>query len=82
MGDGEINEGSVWEAALSVAKHKLNNLITMIDYNKMQSYDFNKTVLNLEPLAKKWKSFGFNVLESNGHDIKDIKKNFTCKKIK
>ena len=61
---------------------KLNNLITMIDYNKMQSYDFNKTVLNLEPLAKKWKSFGFNVLESNGHDIKDIKKNFTCKKIK
>ena len=52
MGDGEINEGSVWEAALSVAKHKLNNLITMIDYNKMQSYDFNKTVLNLEPLAK------------------------------
>ena len=57
MGDGEINEGSVWEAALSVAKHKLNNLITMIDYNKMQSYDFNKTVLNLEPLAKKWKSF-------------------------
>ena len=74
LGDGEINEGSVWEAALSVAKHKLNNLITMIDYNKMQSYDFNKTVLNLEPLAKKWKSFGFNVLESNGHDIKDIKK--------
>ena len=72
LGDGEINEGSIWEAALSVSKHKLNNLITMIDYNKMQSYDFNKNVLNLEPLAQKWKSFGFNVLDSNGHDIKDI----------
>lgn len=73
LGDGEINEGSIWETALSVNKHNLNNLITMIDYNKMQSYDFNKYVLDLEPLTDKWKSFGFKVFEANGHNMKDIK---------
>ena len=72
LGDGEINEGSVWETALSVSKHKLNNLITLIDYNKLQSYDFNEVVLNLEPLSDKWKSFGFKVFEADGHNIKDI----------
>ena len=72
LGDGECNEGSVWETALSVSKHKLNNLITLIDYNKLQSYDFNEVVLNLEPLSDKWKSFGFKVFEADGHNIKDI----------
>ena len=72
LGDGEINEGSIWETALSVSKHKLNNLITLIDYNKLQSYDFNKVVLNLEPLTDKWKSFGFKVFEADGHNLKDI----------
>jgi len=76
VGDGEINEGSVWEAALSAKKHKLNNLKVIIDYNKMQSYSFTKEVLDLEPLKAKWESFGFAVSEINGHDITTLKNNF------
>jgi len=68
-GDGEINEGSVWEAAMSASKHKLSNLIVFIDYNKLQSYGLTKEVLDLEPLADKWKSFGFEVVEVDGHDV-------------
>ena len=69
-GDGEINEGSIWEAAMSAAKHKLDNLIVMIDYNKMQSYASTVDVLDLEPMCEKWNSFGFQVHEVDGHDIK------------
>jgi len=69
VGDGEINEGSVWEAAMSASKHQLSNLIVMIDYNKLQSYGPTKEVLDLEPLAEKWSSFGFEVEEIDGHDI-------------
>ena len=76
VGDGEINEGSVWEAALSAKKHKLNNLKVIIDYNKIQSYGFTKEVLDLEPLKAKWESFGFEVSEINGHDITALKNNF------
>ncbi len=72
MGDGEINEGSVWEAAMSASKHKLNNLIAMVDYNKLQSYGLTKEVLDLEPLADKWKAFGFEVVEVDGHDMKAL----------
>ena len=76
VGDGEINEGSVWEAAMSASKHKLNNLKVIIDYNKIQSYGSTKEVLDLEPLRDKWKSFGFDVSEVNGHNIRDLKDNF------
>ena len=76
IGDGEINEGSIWEAALSASKHKLNNLKVILDYNKIQSYGFVNEVLNLEPIKKKWQSFGFEVSEVNGHDIKNLKNNF------
>ena len=75
VGDGEINEGSVWEAALSASKHNLSNLKVLVDYNKIQSYDFVKDVSKLEPIVDKWKSFGFDVSEVNGHDIKELKKN-------
>ena len=75
VGDGEINEGSVWEAALSASKHNLSNLKVLVDYNKIQSYDFVKNVSKLEPIVDKWKSFGFDVSEVNGHDIKELKKN-------
>jgi transketolase len=68
-GDGEINEGSVWEAAMSAAKHQLANLTVFVDYNKLQSYGFTKEVLDLEPLADKWRSFGFVVAEVDGHDM-------------
>ena len=77
VGDGEINEGSVWEAALSAKKHKLNNLKVIIDYNKIQSYSFTSEVLDLEPLKAKWESFGFEVSEVNGHDVVALKENFT-----
>lgn len=69
MGDGECNEGSVWEAAMSASKHKLDNLVVMVDYNKQQSYASTYEVLDLEPFAGKWKSFGFNCCEVDGHDV-------------
>ena len=76
VGDGEINEGSVWESALIASKHKLNNLKVILDYNKIQSYGKTTEVLDLEPLKAKWKSFGFDVTEINGHDVKNLTKNF------
>ncbi len=72
-GDGEINEGSVWEAALSAAKHRLSNLSVFVDFNKLQSYGPVKEVLELEPLVDKWRSFGFEVQEVDGHDTKSLK---------
>ena len=75
VGDGEINEGSIWESALSASKHNLSNLKVFVDYNKIQSYGFTKDVVDLEPLIDKWKSFGFDVSEVNGHDILQLRKN-------
>ena len=63
LGDGECDEGSIWEAALSAGKHKLENLIVLVDYNKMQSYAETREVLDLEPFADKWKAFGFGTYE-------------------
>jgi len=74
VGDGESNEGSIWEAAMSAAKHKLSNLTVIIDYNKIQSYGFVSEVLDLEPVAEKWRSFGFAVEEVNGHNVPELKK--------
>jgi len=68
ISDGELNEGSTWEALLFSAHHKLNNLIVIIDYNKIQSFDWVKKVLNIEPLKQKLKSFGCKVLIVDGHD--------------
>lgn len=72
LGDGEINEGSVWESFLHVAKHNLNNLCIMIDYNKFQSYDKIDSVVSLEPLKNKISSFNLKVIEINGHDMDEI----------
>ncbi|KAA0593749.1 transketolase [Azospirillum lipoferum] len=69
MGDGELDEGSVWEAAMAAAKHRLDNLVALVDYNKLQSYGAVAEVLDLEPLADKWRSFGFAVAEVDGHDV-------------
>ncbi len=73
-GDGEINEGSVWEAALSASKHRLANLTVMIDYNKVQSAGPTAEILDLEPLADKWRAFGFAVSEVDGHDIEALRR--------
>lgn len=72
ISDGECDEGSVWEAALFSSHHKLDNLITIIDYNKLQGFGFTKDVLNLEPLRKKWESFGWSVKEIDGHNLSKI----------
>jgi transketolase len=71
-GDGEINEGSVWEAAMSAGKHQLSALTVFVDYNKLQSYGPTREVLDLEPLADKWISFGFEVEEVDGHDVQAL----------
>jgi len=67
-GDGECDEGSIWEAALVANHYKLSNLICIIDHNKMQSLDFCENTLALSPFADKWKAFGWNVLDIDGHD--------------
>lgn len=68
LGDGECDEGSVWEAAMSASKHKLDNLMVIVDYNKQQSYGSTYEVLDLEPFADKWRAFGFSCSEVDGHD--------------
>jgi transketolase len=69
IGDGECNEGAIWEGALCASKHRLANLTVLIDRNGMQCYGKTSDVLELEPLADKWRSFGFAVREVDGHDI-------------
>jgi transketolase len=66
-GDGECQEGSVWEAAASISRYNLTNLIWIIDYNRLQSDDEIRNVMNIEPLHEKLESFGFNVTRVNGH---------------
>ena len=68
LGDGECNEGSVWEAALFANHFRLNNLVAVVDHNRMQSLDFNENTLEIEDFASKWKAFGWNVIEINGND--------------
>jgi transketolase len=67
-GDGECDEGAVWEAALVANHYKLNNLVAVIDHNKMQSLDFCENTIALSPFADKWKAFGWNVIDIDGHD--------------
>mgnify|MGYP003688232127 CR=1 FL=1 len=72
LSDGECDEGSNWEAIMFSAHHKLDNLIAIIDYNKLQSLDSIENTLNLEPFVDKWLAFGWNVIEVDGHNIQDI----------
>ena len=69
MGDGELDEGSVWEAAMAAGKHRLDQLVAIVDHNKLQSYGPVSEVQDLSPLADKWASFGFAVREVDGHDV-------------
>jgi transketolase len=68
-GDGEINEGSVWEAAMCAGKHRVASLTAIVDYNKIQSAGPTREIQDLEPLADKWRAFGFAVAEVDGHDV-------------
>jgi len=72
LGDGELNEGSVWEAAAHASKHQLNNLRVIVDFNGMQASGSIAEVLDMDPLQKKWEAFGFKTIAINGHKEKDI----------
>lgn len=73
VGDGECNEGSVWEAALFANHFRLNNLVVIVDHNHMQSLDFNENTLEIEDFASKWKAFGWNVIEIDGNNHRELK---------
>lgn len=68
LSDGECDEGSIWEAAMFAGHHGLTNLVTLVDYNKIQSFGRVDEVLRLEPFADKWRSFGWQAVELDGHD--------------
>jgi transketolase len=72
MGDGELNEGQVWEAAMLAGKERLHNLIAIVDRNNIQIDGFTEDVMPLEPLAEKFEAFGWHVVEANGHDFDDL----------
>jgi transketolase len=69
LGDGELQEGQVWEAAMFAGRRKITGLTAIVDYNRVQLSESVPNVLDLEPLADKWKAFGWHVLECDGHDI-------------
>ena len=76
LGDGELQEGEIWEGAMFSSHHKLNNLCAIIDYNKLQSDEKVRNIMNVEPLKQKWLSFGWRVISINGHNYSQIKKAF------
>ena len=76
VGDGELQEGEVWEAAMCAAHHQLDNLCVIIDYNKLQSDNRNDAIMRLEPLAAKWRAFDWAIAEIDGHDIAQILSTF------
>ena len=77
IGDGEIQEGQIWEAAMYAGSHKLNNLCVILDNNKMQNETYTNKTLDVMPLKEKWRAFKWNVIEINGHSYKQINKAFT-----
>ena len=72
LGDGEIQEGMVWEAAMAANHHDLKNLVAIVDCNGVQINGWVNDIMTVEPLADKWRSFGWNVVEVNGHNMKDV----------
>ena len=72
LGDGECDEGQVWEAAMAAAHYRLDNLTAFVDRNRIQNDRFTSQVMELEPLAQKWRAFGWRVLEIDGHDIGQV----------
>jgi len=72
MGDGEMQEGQIWEAALTAAQHKLDRIIAFVDDNQMQVDGFTRDILDVEPLVQKWESFRWHVQRINGHNVEQI----------
>jgi transketolase len=69
LGDGEVQEGQIWEGAMFASYHKVDNIVAIVDYNKIQLDGFLKDIMDVEPLAEKWRAFGWHTLELDGHDI-------------
>jgi transketolase len=76
LGDGEIDEGSVWEAAMCAGKHRLPHLTAIVDYNKIQSAGPTREIQDLEPLLDKWRAFNFATAEIDGHDVEGLRRLF------
>ncbi len=76
FGDGEIQEGQIWEAAMAGAFHKLDNVVAIVDYNGIQLDGFVKDIMEVAPLAEKWRAFGWHTLEIDGHDLPPSAKRF------
>ena len=72
LGDGECDEGEVWEAAMAASHHRATNLIAFVDRNRIQNDRFTDQVMSLEPLAQKWRAFGWRVFETDGHDFPSL----------
>lgn len=72
LGDGELNEGQIWEGMMFGAHHQLDNLVAIVDHNKLQSDDFNENITSIEPLMDKFKAFGWHALEIDGHSFTEI----------
>lgn len=80
LGDGECQEGSIWEGALSAPTLQLDNLTVVIDHNKLQAMDDMENIVHMQPFADKWKAFGWNVLEIDGHNYGEIKEALLVRK--
>ncbi len=78
LGDGECDEGMIWEAAMFASHHQLSNLIAIVDYNKIQSLGAIQEILTLEPFRMKWEAFGWNVVEVDGHNHNELKEVFSA----
>lgn len=76
LGDGEIQEGQIWEAAMFGGYHKVDNVVAIVDYNRIQLDGFVKDIMDLEPLVDKWLSFGWHVVETDGHSIPALQRAF------
>lgn len=72
VGDGECQEGQIWEAAMAAAHFKLDNLCCIVDYNKVQAKGPTHTIMNIDPLAEKWQSFGWDAIEVDGHSLYEV----------
>ena len=77
LGDGEIQEGQVWEAAMFGAFHKMDNVVVIVDYNRIQLDGFVKDIMDVEPLSDKWRAFGWHVISVDGHSIPALVAAFT-----
>lgn len=79
IGDGEMQEGQIWEGLMFAAQHKLKNFVAILDYNKIQSDNFNDNIIRIEPLKKKILTFNWNLVEINGHSFAEIEKSINKK---